>query len=345
MGTEDEDSKEEYANWKASDSLEQENSFESQYDRKDTFDINGAKVESIDIKPEHQKDEVPVLVVPGWGATMESFKPGMKVLTDKERRVVSLDFPRKGGTIPESSNEEINNWYCEKGKKVPKWPAEELRKANTILGLLDQKQIDKVDVIPHSEAAINVSIAAMLHPEKFKGRTIVYYSPAGLIGKDNIFRLQKGAAANTSRTETITEESLNKLDSDSMSKKTKDYLSSLQQEYLASTEYITPDYMKANPLRALKEVWAISQAETEDMFQFLREHDIRIIVVAAVDDTMFPVEKMQKNPKLRTDLSKDTPNEGTIDGFVVVRGGHMQIQVHPEVYMSVAEKMLEQPKK
>jgi hypothetical protein len=33
-----------------------------------------------------------------------------------------------------------------------------------------------------------------------------------------------------------------------------------------------------------------------------------------------------------------------IDGFLSVRGGHMQIQVHPELYMSAAEKMLEQPK-
>lgn len=328
MGIEKEDEYEKLADWKAPDSALLVN-FESQYDRKENFVINGAKVDSVDIKPEHQKDEVPVLVVPGWGATMESFKPGMKVLTDKERRVVSLDFPRKGGKIPESSNDEIEKWYSDKGKEQPKWPAEELRKANTVVGLLDHKGLDKVDVIAHSEAAINVSIAAMLHPEKFRGRTIVYYSPAGIIGKDNIFRLQKGAGANKSRTETVADIPVTEAET----------------EYLESTKHITPDYMKANPLRALKEIWAISQAQTEDMFRYIREQGIKIVVIAAVDDTMFPMEKMQKNPKLKSDLSKETPNEGIVDGFVSVRGGHMQIQVHPELYMSAAESMLEQPKK
>ena len=329
MSIKKENGKGQFAGWKAPDSAEQANSFELQYIRKENFVINGAGVESIDIRPETQKNEVPVLVVPGWGATMESFKPGIKVLANKNRRVVSLDFPRKGGTIPASYNEEIKKWYREKGKKYPKWPKEEIRKAQTILGLLEKKQLDKTDVIAHSEAAINVTIAAMLHPEKFKGRTLVYYSPAGIIGKDSLLRLAKGAGANTSRTKTVADIPITETET----------------EYLESTKHITPDYMSANRLRAFKEILAISQAQVEDMFKYLREQGIRIIVMAAVDDTMFPMEKMQTNPKLKSDLSKTGPNEGIVDGFVSVRGGHMQIQVHPELYMSAAESFLEQPQK
>ena len=85
MATENEDPIEQYADWKAPES------FESQYDHKEEFVINGAKVESVDIKPEHQKDEVPVLVAPGYGATIESFKPGLEVLANRGRRSISLD--------------------------------------------------------------------------------------------------------------------------------------------------------------------------------------------------------------------------------------------------------------
>ncbi|MFZ1019600.1 MAG: alpha/beta hydrolase [Minisyncoccia bacterium] len=291
--------------------------FESKGAKKERLVINGAQVDTVDIKPENQKDEVPVLVAPGWGATMESFKPGLKVLSEKGRRAISLDQPRKGGTIPDSHNEEVEKWYKEKGEKYPDWPNEELRKAQTILGLLEQKNLDKVDVIAHSEGAINVCIAAMLHPEKFTGRTIVLYSPAGVIGKDNILRLQKGAGANKSRTESISHIPVTEAET----------------EYLKSTTHITPDYMKANPLRMVKELWAISQADIEEMLRYLREKGIKIVIIGAVDDTMFPMDKMQKNVK------KDF-----VDGFLSVRGGHMQIQVHPELYMSAAESMLTQPK-
>lgn len=309
-------------------------SFEGQYERKEKFTINGAEVESVDIKPKNQKDEVPVLVAPGWGATMESFKPGMKVLAEKGRRVISLDQPRKGGEILDAYNQDIEDWYNKKGEKHPDWPAEEVRKAQTMLGFLEQKKLERVDVIAHSEGAINVCIAAMLHPEKFAGRTIVLYSPAGLIGKDNILRLNKGANANKSTTETLSKESLDMIPEDSMRESTKKYLQSPQTEYSKSTGHITPDYLKANPVRAVKELWAISQAQIEDMLRYLRDKSIKVVVVGAVDDTMFPMDKMQQNTQA-----------DFVDGFVSVRGGHMQIQVHPEVYMSAVESMLPQPEK
>lgn len=277
-----------------------EHSFESQFARKEEFNINGAIVESVDIKPENPKSEIPVLVAPGWAATMDSFKPGMKVLMENERRVISLNHPRKGGTILDSLNEEIE-----------KNSSEELRKAHTILGLLEQKGIEKIDVIAHSEGAINVSIAAMLHPEKF--RNIVLYAPAGLIGNDTLFRLIKGSMGTTPRTETM-----------SIIPET-----DIEKEYLEVTKNIGSDYQMANPLRAGKEVLAISQAQIEDMLRYLRGRGIKIVVIAAVEDTMFPMEKYQKNV-----------DSSFVDGFLSVRGGHMQIQVHPELYMGAAESML-----
>lgn len=209
----------------------------------------------------------------------------------------------------------MEKWYKERGQEYPNWSSEELRKAETILGLLYEKKLEKVDVIAHSEGAINVCIAAMLHPEKFSGRTIVLANPAGMIGKDNIFRLRKGSGAATGRTETMSKFPTTKAES----------------EYLESTKHITPDYMRAGLVRAFKETLAISQAQIEDMLKYLREKGIKIIVIAGIDDPIFPTESMQKNVK------KDF-----IDGFLSIRGGHMQLQVHPELYMAAAENMLSQ---
>lgn len=274
--------------------------FEGQFAHKEKFLINGATVESVDINSENPKTEVPILVAPGFAATMDSFKPGMKVLMESERRVISLDHPRRGGIIPNSFNEEVE-----------KYPNEELRKAHTILGLLEQKNIEKVDVVAHSEAAINVCIAAMLHPEKF--RNIVLYSPAGLIGNDTLFRLIKGVMTHPKRPESMSTIPVTEAET----------------EYLASTAKIGPDYQMANPLRAAKEVLAISQTQIEDMLRYLREKGIHVVVIAAVDDTMFPMDKYQKNV-----------GTSFVDGFLSVRGGYMQIQVHPELYMGAAESML-----
>ena len=275
-------------------------SFEAQFAHKERYSIQGATVESVDIRPEHPKTDVPVLVAPGFAATMDSFKPGMKVLVDRERRVISFDHPRKGGTIPDVA-----------GTAVEKHAPEELRKAHTILGIIDQKGMEQIDVIAHSEAAINVCIAAMLHPEKF--RNIVLYAPAGLIGNDTLFRLIKGVMTHPKRPESMAEFPVTEA----------------EEEYLESTKHIGPKYQKENPLRAAKEVLAISRARIDDMIGYLREHGIKIVVIAAVDDTFFPMDAMQKNIKAHS-----------LDGFLSVRGGHMQIQVHPEQYIGAAESMI-----
>ena len=198
------------------------------------------------------------------------------------------------------------------------------RQAYTICDLLDKKQIEETDVIAHSMGGVAVCIAAMMRPEKFKGRTIILTNSAGLIGKDSFNRLRKGAGANTSRTPTMSEIPITEKET----------------EYLKSTTHITPDYLKENILRAGKEVWDISKIQiTEDMLRYLKEQGMKVIVAGGAEDTMFPMEGMQKNVKGES-----------VAGFVSMRGGHMQIQVNSQEginpnFMSALETMLPQPEK
>ena len=139
-------------------------SFEAQYSRKLNLNVNGAKVEAVSIAPENPKTKVPVLVLHGWGATMEFFKPGMEVLTKKGRPVLSLNFPRKGGNIPETHNADLEAWYREQNQLYPDLPNEFLRQAGTIAEFLDAEKIEKADIVAHPIAGITVVRVAQLHP-------------------------------------------------------------------------------------------------------------------------------------------------------------------------------------
>lgn len=291
-------------------------SFEAQYFRRKRLKINNAEVNTVSITPENKKTDIPVFVLHGWGASMESFEPAMKVLVEKGRPVISLDFPRKGGDVPDWYNNDITEWYETNGieNPVPNWPKEFLREANTLSSLISEEQIEKADIVAHSMGGIVAVMTAMMHPEKFAGRTIILTNSAGLIGKDSFNRLRKGAGANKSRTETMS----------------KVPVTETETEYLKSTTHVTPDYMRANPLRAVKEVWNISQFQiTDDMLRYLKGKGIKVIIASAVEDTMFPMEGMQKN----------VPGND-VAGFVSMRGGHMQVQVNSKEFMSGLETLL-----
>ncbi|MEK7133642.1 MAG: alpha/beta fold hydrolase [Patescibacteria group bacterium] len=141
----------------------------------------GGTSEVVDISPENPKTDVPVLLAPAWACSINVYKPAIETLASKGRRVISLNHARNRR---DSSFDE---------KLLDQYSAAELTKAFNFLDVLDQKKIEKVDVIAHSEGCLNAVIAATLRPDKF--RNLVLFAPAGLIGDDNAWRLLKGFAA------------------------------------------------------------------------------------------------------------------------------------------------------
>ena len=267
----------------------------------------------LDIRPDNPKTEVPVLLAHAWGCTNEVYKPAIRTLSESGRRVMSLDHPRIGGDINKRASREV----------LEKYPNEEVRKAYDILDLLNRKGIEKTDVVAHSEAAINIAIAATLHPEKF--RNIVFYGPAGLIGEDTFTRLLKGFAGQSKRAES--------LKATPAAEKTSGFseipITETEKKVAAAAAKEAIKYFAKNPVRAVKEAWGISKSQIHEMLRYLHEKGIGIVVMAAVDDPVFQMEQMQKIAK--TDM---------LDGFLSVRGGHGEIGNHPELYMAAAEKML-----
>lgn len=278
---------------------------------KEKLVLIGAETEVVEVRPDEEKDEVPTLIVPGWSMGHENYREGLELLARKKRRAISLNFPRHGGEFS-SAGEEARNVY----------PEEELRKALTIIDLINKKEIGRADVVAHSESATNVVIAAMIHPEKF--RNIVFYGPSGLVGKDTFMRLLKGFIGQM-------KERPKSLDELSAGEKTLPAIPITETEKSVVIRAFTEGvkYFARNPARALREAGELSRTQIHDMLKYLHEKGVGIGIIHGVDDPVYPMDRIQK--MVKADM---------VDGFMSVRGGHGEIGTHPEIYMAAAEELL-----
>ncbi len=272
-------------------------SFEEQFHNRQEIESLGGKVEVVDVTPESLKTEVPVIFAPGWGETPETFKDSIQAMTDLNRRVLSLEHARGGGNIDLG---ELKNEYS----------ADELRKAFALLDVLAEKDINKADVIAHSEGAINTVIAAAFQPERF--RSIVFVGPAGLIGEDKFPQLAGRFSLK------LIQNALTAL------------LEPAKIGQMAQAGLETTKYILKNPTASLKEAVAISNSDIHETLKELHEKGIGTAIIHGVDDPVFPMDKMQ-----------EVVNREQVDGFYSVKGGHDEIWAHPEKYVALAEQALE----
>lgn len=286
-------------------------------------------MEIVDVRPETPRDETPILFAPSWAATIKVYEPVLEELYGYGRRALSLSHPRTGDEIVFREGEAV---------VAKEYPKEEVRKALNILSLLEEKGIEKTDVIAHSEGAINTLIAAKMHPERF--RAVVLFGPAGLVGKESLVRLGLGSIKHSKGRET--HPTLSALPIDAQERKTAEIEGAVIGNYaeIPETERSkwvaqtygeeSKTYVLANLRRAVSELVAISNTQIEKLMNEVHAFGVGIMVMSGVDDSIFPMERMQKMTK-----AKD------IDGFLSVRGGHGQIGEHPEHFLYAAENMLE----
>jgi|GEM_PF-559122 len=297
------------------------------------LEIAGKKTDTIDVRPETLKDEVPILLAPGWASTIPVYQPLLKTLTGEGRRVFTLNHPQRGNDTHLSDEEQ---------ERLSAFPQPERQKASNLLELLKHKDISgdkKVDVIAHSEGCINAIAAALVEPEKF--RNIVLFAPPGFMGKDSRIHLalgwskwQLGGRKGMKSLEEIPISEEDKARAAAEGRVAIEYPAipqteeSLETGKVAMTEGLK--YMAANPLRAAKEVLDMPSVALDEVIQELRSRGIGIVIISGVDDPLFPTKRMAEY------LKKDT-----IDGFLSVRGSHPQIGDDPERFGVAANQMLE----
>lgn len=273
-------------------------SFEQRFARgRSKYESPVGNINAVFVRPDNAKTDVPVVLAPGWSETEKVLKDCVSVLHDAGRPAIVLDHPRHGGVVDPQGN----------------YPTEELRKALAILEIIQQDDIPQVDIIAHSEGAINGAIAASLEPERI--RNMVLVSPAGLVGKDTIPRLiGRFALKSWKNAENIGN---------------RDALGAFMRGQIEGAKNVAQ-----NPSRAYQEVRAISRSEIGGMLHELHNLGIGIVIIHGVDDPGFPMSR------LKGIVKSDFMPGGFVDGFLSVMGGHNELYIHPEEYTGAAEKML-----
>ena len=266
--------------------FEGNDSFEAQFFAREKFETAGGTVEVVDVRSEKPNTEIPTFLAPGWAMTIDVYKTLAEKLVEEKGRFISINYLSLGGEMEGIPKEDIE-----------RYSSIEINKALSVLDVLEQKDIEKIDVLAHSEGAINICIAAVLHPEKF--RNIILYNPAGMM-KDNTFTaLLKRINDISSSPETLA--------------KMKEEMNLPESKKEAVPVWVREmlKYIAKNPVRSAKEALNISQSQIYDLIRYLHEQGIGISIMSGVDDPLFPPEKMQEFAK--ADM---------LDGFASIRGDH-----------------------
>lgn len=273
-------------------------SFEEQFSGKQTVEFPEGKVDVVDIIPPQFSDPVPVLLAPGWSENPDTYKKSLQVISDAERRVLTVGYHRRGGET------ELHETF----------PQAELRKASQLLQVLNLKEIGQVDGIFHSEGAINGLIAAMIEPTRF--RNIVLDKPSGFIGEDGNARLA-GRFLKLLLQEAIQRKPF------SLTDPTNSLSSSLR----------TLHYMAGNPLRVLEEMSVMTSEDITKMIYYQEGKGIKFSIIAGVDDPLYPVKRQIEHlRKTKKETGKSVP----IEGFYSVTGGHNELSIHADQHTALA---------
>jgi pimeloyl-ACP methyl ester carboxylesterase len=246
-----------------------------------------SNIEFVEEYPDKLVSETPVVFVPGMAADWEHLEDSQKILSEEGRHLFTLVHPKK-----KMADVDI-----------------ETQKAFSILSLIENKNLDKTDLVATSEGALNALIAACLDPQKV--RNIALVNPAGLYGEDGRISLAKRSGKEMARSineATDDPEVIQKLKS--LSKRSK-------------------KLMIENPSVFLQELRALSQADIREMLGYLKEQGIKVSIIQGVDDLLFPMEKTQEYAKA-----------GLIEGFYSTKGGHYNFLTHPQDLMPLVSEAL-----
>ena len=226
--------------------------FDEQFKNRVYFDTPFGRLETLDLIPESIKDAIPVLFAPGWGETPELEKEVLREIFNTGRKVVTIRHARK----------------IQKSEQAHDFPLVEIQKAETLVLFLQAKKIKTIDVITHSEGAINVSIAAVQNPQLFKA--ILLVTPAGLIGPVFPGKILVGFLMHLLQTNTF---ALVK----------------------ANNKYPQKEQMtvKQKFSSLLQEIVAIASTDICPLLEDLKEKGVHIGILAGEKDTVFPAKEMK----------------------------------------------------
>lgn len=263
--------------------------FQSQFKTRRKVDFHGRSVSFVDVKPLVLKSAIPIFIAPGWGETPRTFKDLMHLLFDAGFRVISVTHPRQDLRLITKQN--ISRL--------------EFQKAEIILEIIRSLDLEKVNIVAHSEGAINAVIAAHIQPKVCKDMLLV--GPGGLVENESFIELITRYADYVIRGGV------------------RAFRDPSVRARLIRSGIETFKYFLMNPIMSLLEGSAISKTHLEGFLTDLHREGVTIGVIEGLDDIVFPIKKM----KSLTDF-------GWID-FRPVAGDHHDLYACPQQYLSLIQ--------
>ncbi len=244
--------------------MQQTRAFDEQWAHPMRIMLTGGTIVCYDLLPESMKNNIPVILVPGWGGTPEMYRDNIDSLVSMGRRMLSVDAPH--GIDYDRS--------MMSSKAAKQIPDAQMRKIAAFIGALDEKKILRVDAIGHSEGCIEIVFAVMLYPERF--RNIVLVDPAGMIGEDD----PRGLAARFSQDSLL-----------SYAKKARN--GRITARMIRAIRAIAGS-LSRDPIRAFREFLVMSHTRISTSLSSIRNEGIGIAIVVAADDTVFSNERIKR---------------------------------------------------
>lgn len=283
---------------------------ERRFEAPEILELAGAPIEVYDVSPENAK-ETPVLFGLGWSATTSVYRDTILRMAEGGRRVISANAPHGVEAEP-----------------VDGYPNAEIRKVAAIIEALNEKNILKVDAVGHSEAGIYLTIAATLHPERFRSLTLV--DAAGIVGPDSLKRLAVGFSIDVMK-QTVNE--VEKTRPVNVLEGSTNPLRAINREGPPPGPPQSPlaplKVLGQEPLQSIRSVFAIANSDVRNMLKGLREKGIAVSAVHAKDDNFFPIEKVQ-----------EAVDEGAIGKLYSVQGTHNSVILDSKRFAPLIEQAL-----
>lgn len=240
-------------------------SFESEWNHSEVFNLSGGVVEVRELVPEIQKTNIPIVLIPSWRNNEIENKNTAQSLNKEGRRVVSASSPSDFDYRKESfSMEEMDSI-----------PDSVLRKVAGMISYLDAKGIQKNDAIGVSEGCLIVLLIAALYPEYF--RNIVLVFPNGMTSNEALRELNTSFSPELVRS--YIDDVRNKII-------TRPMLHSVRK-----ADTLT----KQDHICTFREVLALSDVEIGNIVRTLNERGIGVSVISDTDETLITSFGLKNN--------------------------------------------------
>lgn len=204
-----------------------------------------------------------VILVPGWGESLETLSHLADAIADRGFRVIAIDYEDLDGTLPQRNDVELKNI-----------PSTEFIRALGIIRTLHKKKVGSVNIVAHSEGATSAILAAYVAPKRFSRMVLI--NPAGFMENDHFYLLSWRFIL-----------SLLQQLRQSDGRRTRAHML-----YVAEMAR----YIFRNPVQVLRDALGVSSLNIIGLLTHLKkEKDIDIHVFHNSDDLVFPLEEVYRS--------------------------------------------------